>query len=384
MGLIYYVMSKKKSSKTYICYKGNKYAFVTLVMLSDSYIPGALVLGYSLKLVSKIDRICMVTNHVSKKAINQLKKLFIVKKIPELKFKSKPMRTGTKEQKERYDSWIDSSYSKWYCLNFTEYDKIIFLDADTIVTKNIDNIFAIDSPAGVFMNPWTNKYNKKSNIQEMYDKIKIGSKIPLKTMQKAIDKRGALVTGSGVLLSPNKNHYKKLIKLIKTNLPFGLENSANGYDEQSITLLYHNMDCKWTYLPYSFNSVPWYLWLIFDNDKKIISKKSTVQILSKKIPLIIHYFGSESVWNMNPLEENKYSDINLWWTLVYNFILENNKKNRNILKKIFKINYKIPKTDKERKFLKKCYICEYLKINSNHFIINSKNEIKCPILKKNN
>ena len=58
-------------------------------------------------------------------------------------------------------------------LNFTEYDKIIFLDADTIVTKNIDNVFAIDSPAGVFINPWTNKYNKKSNIQEMYDKIKI-------------------------------------------------------------------------------------------------------------------------------------------------------------------------------------------------------------------
>ena len=100
------------------------YAYATLVMRGDSYVSGALIMGYSLKIISNFDVICMVTNDVSKRSKNLLNKVFDhVIDVPYIRAKSIYPVVKTKKQKDRYESWLSGSYTKWNILNLTNYKK---------------------------------------------------------------------------------------------------------------------------------------------------------------------------------------------------------------------------------------------------------------------
>merc|ERR1719419_776779 len=45
--------------------------------------------------------------------------------------------------------WIDTSFNKYYCFTLTQYARVIMLDADQIATKNPDEIFKMQCPAGI-------------------------------------------------------------------------------------------------------------------------------------------------------------------------------------------------------------------------------------------
>ncbi|NBQ70023.1 MAG: hypothetical protein EBU46_14830, partial [Nitrosomonadaceae bacterium] len=133
-------------------------AWVTLVMRGDAYVPGALALAASLRASgTAAATVCMVTDDVSAGARALLGRAFDrVVAVDKLTYPACPMRT--EKQNALYGSWIADSFTKWRCLGFVEYARVIFLDADTVLLGNCDHLFAVPAPAGIFSSPWARPY----------------------------------------------------------------------------------------------------------------------------------------------------------------------------------------------------------------------------------
>ena len=130
------------------------YAYVWALFKGDRYLAGVLISAWSIKRTNtKYDLICLVTPDVSNIGRKELAK--ICNKVIEINYirVTRP-KLKTTRQKELYKTWIDVSYTKWNILNLTQYKKVFFLDADTIVTKNIDSVFDKKKISVNFYNPW--------------------------------------------------------------------------------------------------------------------------------------------------------------------------------------------------------------------------------------
>ena len=107
----------------------SNYAYVTLVT-KDSYLEGAHYLHHSLKRAqSKYPLIIMVTENIED-LINQNSENYTYRVIPHYSFECNYGGLTNKE-----------CINKLYAFNFTEYDKLFYLDADCLVFENIDFIF---------------------------------------------------------------------------------------------------------------------------------------------------------------------------------------------------------------------------------------------------
>lgn len=95
----------------------DKYAYVTLVMNGSKYVHGALAMAWSIKRFrTKYPIICMVTPDVNEHCTEMLNKVFnylIV--VPYISYKCIPLKTS--RQRNLYNSWIESSFTKFNCLN---------------------------------------------------------------------------------------------------------------------------------------------------------------------------------------------------------------------------------------------------------------------------
>jgi alpha-N-acetylglucosamine transferase len=198
-----------------------KNAYVMLMFGGDSYTEGVMTVAYSLINTKTVcDIVCMVTPDVSEKARTRMKLLGIkVIDVPYLKFETKSMRS--KRQRELY-TWNNVSYTKWNCMGLTQYEKILFLDADMLVVKNIDHVFDKATPASQFA-------NKKTK----HSKHVFGKTISPKQMRKALNKKMFVMDGGLLLIKPNAQQFKDYKVMVKNMEPFGFE-SVGAADEQSM------------------------------------------------------------------------------------------------------------------------------------------------------
>jgi Alpha-N-acetylglucosamine transferase len=126
----------------------SKYAYVTLLMLGDSYLPGILTLGYSIrKMGSEIDTIVMVTNDVSNHARELI--LTIYTKIIDVPYIIPIDGIIKRPLVKRYPHYL-KTFTKLNILNLTQYSKVFFLDADSITLKYFDSLFNLEPPAAVY------------------------------------------------------------------------------------------------------------------------------------------------------------------------------------------------------------------------------------------
>jgi hypothetical protein len=122
-----------------------KHAYVTLVYGSGGgYAAGAAVLGHSLaKTGTRHDRVLLHTPDVPKKHVRVLSQLFnVVKQIDYVK-------TDPALIKDFDRSHFKGTFTKFHVFALTEYDKVLFLDADVCVLRSLDGLFALDAPAAV-------------------------------------------------------------------------------------------------------------------------------------------------------------------------------------------------------------------------------------------
>lgn len=289
-----------------------RYAFCTLVMKGNGYIPGALVLASSLRkqlgdYSKEIDLICMVTNDVSKDGIEKLQKYYTHVKLVEYIICKEPPSFSTQKQNDKYAKWMDIALTKWACLQFIEYDKILMMDADIFAMPNpgkdkfgLIELFDLEAPAATFSTPWMRGYSENrggipnpfltESGRPMYHGEKIHGGVGLASIR-----RGNVAPAcSVVLLKPNKQDYLRLIHMAQASTMGYRCNS--GADDQALTILYSNQ--TWTHIYQTFSYIPWH-------SKWLPSNENNGDL----IPRALHFFSTKP-WE---LERGTWPDMDIWY-----------------------------------------------------------------------
>jgi glycogenin glucosyltransferase len=126
-----------------------RYAFVSFLMLNDSYLPGALMVGYALrKQGTHADRVCLVTEDISTVARNALRRVF------DYTVEVDTVYVPHKRRQERQDR--PYMFTRMNVLRLGAdgdlgfaYEKIVVLDADVLPFKHYDHLFTLSAPAGI-------------------------------------------------------------------------------------------------------------------------------------------------------------------------------------------------------------------------------------------
>ena len=116
----------------------NKKVYMTLLG-SDNYLIGTLALIQSLKDVrSKYPIVVVVTSNVSSKSLKILKKKNIdFVQVGKINISNKVIEDN---KKQGYANW-SNTFSKLVIFGQTQYKKIVFLDSDMLILKNLDALF---------------------------------------------------------------------------------------------------------------------------------------------------------------------------------------------------------------------------------------------------
>ncbi|MBN1649412.1 MAG: hypothetical protein JW874_15345 [Spirochaetales bacterium] len=130
-------------------HKNYPYAFVTFIIKNDSYLPGALLLAYSLKKQNIIaDLICIVSEGISEEAAQTLECLYDhVIRLPGICI------SELSDRKRQYLPWV---FTRLHALRLGgdgdlgfQYEKVIILDADILPLRGYQQLFLLDTPAGI-------------------------------------------------------------------------------------------------------------------------------------------------------------------------------------------------------------------------------------------
>jgi len=124
-------------------------AFVTFLMLNDSYLPGALLVAYGLRQQrTEADLVCMVAEGPSKDAWRALEVLF--DRVVDVPLVYIPHKRRQERQDRPY--W----FTRWNALRLgpdgdlgCDYGRVVLLDADVLPLRHYDSLFEVDVPAGI-------------------------------------------------------------------------------------------------------------------------------------------------------------------------------------------------------------------------------------------
>ena len=125
-----------------------KYAYVTLLS-SEDYLPAVLILNQNLKDVnSKYPLLVAVTENIFEKVKSYLiKENILYKVIPFIEYSK---RTQENWMRSRGTSYTLNIASKFILFKLYEYDKLVYIDSDILIYKNIDELF--NYPDGALYN----------------------------------------------------------------------------------------------------------------------------------------------------------------------------------------------------------------------------------------
>lgn len=210
--------------------KSTKMIFVTLVMLDDGYIPGALLLGYSLRRQNpEFILACMVTEDISEQGRDVLGVIFdFVIEVEKIFVPCDRMKQS------HYLPYVFTKLNalllcKNGLLPFSP-EKVIFIDADVLPLKKYEDLSALDPPAGIineFKSNYiavdqTNQYRIKEQTvssgkwhwHHIYEPIcPHGARIPRYITDRVKNNPGNMgVNGALLVLKPSVDEYERIMK----------------------------------------------------------------------------------------------------------------------------------------------------------------------------
>lgn len=182
-----FLKSGKNNSITETENKNN--AIFMLCFLKDHYVLGACIGAFThrefiKKLNLNIELVILCDDYIYKKFYNLLNLYF--DRVINTKFRRFELNENYKYQNKKYGEWIFLSLTKWECLKYEEYNKILFIDIDILpIRHTFYKLFSFNTPA--FHNTGVKKkcvnntaYNNFVNFSykeyiEKYEFINIGS-----------------------------------------------------------------------------------------------------------------------------------------------------------------------------------------------------------------
>lgn len=260
------------------------YAYVTLVMNDPSYFYGALVLWYSLKKVgSKHDFVIMVTSNLV-----DSEGYFVAKSIPNVKIVIVNEANFSARQKssKRFINlyhWLNLSFTKFQLFTLTQYDKVLFLDADMVVQRNPDLLFRLNTPAGI-----CSSIPENAQTQNTY----FGRIIGQNMLETAIYHYYG-IRGCTLLLKPDLKIYGEIMKVLVDQEGYGDENLFIGPDERLISEFYFKYaqpSSDWTHIHNAYGAASF---------KKF------------QYPIAILHYVTEKPWK----SKENWPDFKIWYSL---------------------------------------------------------------------
>jgi len=205
-------------------------AYATLVMVDESYVPSALVLGYTLKKYKcKYNLVCMVQDTptdkiingvkthfpgVSKAVIDDILKVFdVVYGIDLLQIEMPTKHSKHFTERISHYSNISIYVTKSQVFGLMDYKRILYLDASTVAHRNLDYMFE--------------EYHSNTYLWDS-----------------SVDKTTMGIHGAVFLIEPSRIFYTKSLYLIKYyGKIFGDKYFKRGIDE---TILYFTVYPHWS------------------------------------------------------------------------------------------------------------------------------------------
>jgi hypothetical protein len=246
-------------------------AFVTFLMRNDSYLPGALVLGYALsKQDTGADRACMVTPEITRGARRALDLVFdhVVDVnsiyVPHVRRQERQDRPYMFTRLNALRLGADGD------LGLT-YDKIVLLDADVLPLCCYEDLFDVPAPAGIlnerkthfvevdetgsYVVPESVWTESKWVWHEIYDPIcPHGAPIPREITDRPLEDPDNLgINGSLFVLEPSTDEYLAILEDVRRPEVRALVGDRFDWPEmQYLTVRWsgqwHNVDVRYSAL----------------------------------------------------------------------------------------------------------------------------------------
>jgi lipopolysaccharide biosynthesis glycosyltransferase len=220
------------------------------------------------------------------------------------------VETLNKKIEAIYGHWKNVSCTKFRCLELTQYDKIMFMDADLVVVKNIDSLFDLRTPAATFSLSCVAE-RRGHRMHNPYHGVKHGGLIKKHQIKKGYDSFVGISTT--MVLSPCADDFSDYTYMMESMQPFGVGKCVNGADEASIAYFYDAIrNKKWTHIHQAFNFIPWKLqWL---------PKHGPFST-----PYVNHYVSAVKPWEM---KRGEWPDLDMWWAVAESLFSNNSFKQR--------------------------------------------------------
>lgn len=251
-----------------------KYAYVT-VLTTDTYLIGVLALKECLNRVkSKYKLVVLINNSINEKTIKIMKNFNI--EIIKINSVEIPQRIMTKNAGTNYNRW-SNTFDKLRVFGLIQFDKIIYLDSDMYIRKNIDHLFEAENMSAV--------------IDRHYC---------------TIDSNYMELTSGILVIEPKKNLDIQIAKKIPTCI-----NKFEQFGDQDVIQQYYT-DWKLKdnlHLPLTYNMFILHLeYFIKEEEQNKLEYKDF-----KKIELndlnIIHFICKKKPWDFKIDEIDKYIEF---------------------------------------------------------------------------
>ena len=250
----------------------NKNAFVTFIIRNDSFLPGALVFGYALRLQKTTsDLVCIVSENVSEYAKSSLRLIYDdVIMIPEV-------YVPHDRRQERQDRpYLFSRFNAFRLGTDGDlgkgYDKIIIADCDMLPLHNYDSLFDLQALAGIInekkeycVEYVDGVYIKPDSVyldgtwiwHDIYKDIPHGTKIPLEITERIKkDKTNLGVHSSLCLYEPSMAFFNSIMDDLENK---NIQEEISTYNWPEMQYMsnklsgeWYNMDLRYS----SFNGYP--------------------------------------------------------------------------------------------------------------------------------
>lgn len=244
-----------------------KNAFVTFIIRNDSYLPGALVFAYALRLQkTESDLICIVSENISDYSRSTLRLLYDdVITIPEV-------YVPHDRRQERQDRPFLFSRFNGFRLGADgdlgkEYEKIIIADCDLLPLHNYDSLFDLSAPAGIinekkeycleyedgkYIIPDSVYVNGTWNWHEIYKEIPHGTKIPKEITDRIKkDKSNMGVNASLYLFNPSMDLYNSVMNDLNDEV---IQKEISMYNWPEMQYITDKLSGEWTNMDLRFSS----------------------------------------------------------------------------------------------------------------------------------
>eukprot|EP00928_Gymnodinium_smaydae_P046938 TRINITY_DN31296_c0_g1_i1.p1 TRINITY_DN31296_c0_g1~~TRINITY_DN31296_c0_g1_i1.p1 ORF type:complete len:592 (+),score=124.23 TRINITY_DN31296_c0_g1_i1:41-1777(+) len=217
-----------------------KYAYViTLWGASPCYALGALVLGHSIKRTgTPHSLVCIHTPDVPEGMLKLLASIWDCRPVDHV-HSTKALTTWKEPNR------FDNVFTKLHCLGLVEFEKVLMMDIDLLVTANVDDLFELSAPAalrrGMNDSKWPLKHGDYIDGRPFFAGASSGQ---------YSWGQGTGINAGVMLLQPNEEVLQTMLEEIKDpNHPSHCE--ANGPEQDYLSRFW--ADAPWTQISVQYN-----------------------------------------------------------------------------------------------------------------------------------